>query len=115
MNEITQNDYIEACRRINPRLRALHVPRPILGVLAQLAAVVSALTTAALPLSPYRLRSSRPLFPFDVSAAHDRLGWTPKVGVRRALAAASPDRVAQLPMRYAQSAPTSPDRPRRFA
>jgi nucleoside-diphosphate-sugar epimerase len=37
------------------------------------------------PLTRYRVRSLRPLANFNVAAAHDRLGWTPRVGVQQGL------------------------------
>jgi 2-alkyl-3-oxoalkanoate reductase len=85
-NTLTQNDYIDACRRIaGPAVRALHVPQPVLMAAAMLAGLVTRVTKVNLPLSPYRLRSSRPLGPFDVRAAKERLGWAPRVGARRGL------------------------------
>jgi hypothetical protein len=46
---------------------------------------VSRITKVNLPLSYYRLRSSRPLGPFDCRAARETLGWTPRLGARKAL------------------------------
>jgi 2-alkyl-3-oxoalkanoate reductase len=37
------------------------------------------------PLTRYRVRSLRPLTNFDVAAARDVLGWTPRIGVRKGL------------------------------
>ena len=94
VNRVTQNDYIEACRRRVPSLRAMYVPGPVLMGVAALAGLVTRVTKVNLPISPYRLRSSRPLFPFDVRAARDLLAWTPRIGARRGLAAAASGRAA---------------------
>ncbi len=86
---LMQHDYIDACRRLaGPQLRVSYVPRPVLMAAAILAGVVSRLTKVHLPLSLYRLRSSRPLGPFDGRAAREVLGWTPRIGARRGLDAA---------------------------
>jgi nucleoside-diphosphate-sugar epimerase len=37
------------------------------------------------PLTRYRLRSIKGIRHFDCSAARDRLGWTPRTGVREGL------------------------------
>lgn len=87
---LTQNDYIEACRRIvGSKLRVSYVPGPVLMAAAILAGLVSRVTKVNLPLSPYRLRSSRPLGPFDGRAAKEVLGWTPRIGARRGLTEAA--------------------------
>ena len=94
-NTVTQNDYIEASRRvIGSRLRVSYVPSPVLMSLALVADVVSRLAKISLPLSRYRLRSSRPLGPFDCRAARDVLGWTPRIGGPGGLAhaAVAPER-----------------------
>jgi nucleoside-diphosphate-sugar epimerase len=82
---LTQHDYIDACRRlVGSKLRVSYIPGPVLMAAACLAGLVSRMTGRALPLSPYRLRSSRPLGPFDCRAAREALGWTPRIGARRA-------------------------------
>ena len=84
---VTQNDYIYACRRIvGSKLRVSYIPGPMLMAAAVVAGLVSRMTKVQLPLSPYRLQSSRPLGPFDCRAAKEVLGWTPRIGARRGLA-----------------------------
>jgi 2-alkyl-3-oxoalkanoate reductase len=39
------------------------------------------------PLTRYRVRSLRPLENFDLTAAQTVLGWQPRVGVERGMAA----------------------------
>jgi predicted dehydrogenase/nucleoside-diphosphate-sugar epimerase len=83
---MTQNEYIAACRRIlDSALRVSYVPGPVLTAAAVAAGLVSRITKVNLPLSYYRLRSSRPLGPFDCRAARETLGWTPRLGARKAL------------------------------
>ena len=61
----------------------MRVPGAVLMAAAVAANVVSRLTKIALPLSPYRLRSSLPLQNFDCRAAHEGLGWMPRIGTGR--------------------------------
>jgi predicted dehydrogenase/nucleoside-diphosphate-sugar epimerase len=98
VHALTQNDYIEASRSIvGAKLRVRHVPGPVLMAAAIAAGVVSRVTKIPLPLSPYRLRSSRPLGPFDCRAARDVLGWTPRHGPRDGVTyARSPQAVGVL-------------------
>lgn len=93
---VTQKDYIEACRRVlGPSLRAIYVPEWVLSAAALAAALMSRVTGLNLPLSPYRLKSSRPLGPFDCSAADRKLGWRPRIGARRGFEHALLPRAAQ--------------------
>ena len=39
----------------------------------------------SVPLSRYRIRSLKPLYPFDISAAERWLSWRPRVGTREGL------------------------------
>ena len=83
---VTQNDYIDACRRAaGAKLRVSYLPESVLMIAAALAGLVTRVTKVDLALSPYRLRSSRPLGPFEIRAARDILGWNPRVGARRGL------------------------------
>lgn len=83
---VTQKDYIETCRRLlGPSLKVVYAPKWVLSAAALAAGLVSRATGVALPLSPYRLKSSRPLGPFDCAAARERLGWKPRIGARKGL------------------------------
>jgi nucleoside-diphosphate-sugar epimerase/predicted dehydrogenase len=85
-DHVTQNDYIGACRTLlGDSLRVLYVPKAVLWAAAVMAASLSRITRIQLPLSPYRLRSSRPLGPFECTAARDVLGWRPRVGARHGI------------------------------
>jgi nucleoside-diphosphate-sugar epimerase len=78
---VTQNEYVAYCRRFfGNDLKVVYAPKPVMFLAALAADVVSKLTRVALPLSIYRLESSRPIHPFNVSAATRRLGWTPRIG-----------------------------------
>ncbi len=86
VNTLTQNDYIEACQEIAvSKIRVLRVPPAVLMAAAVAANLVSRVTKIALPLSPYRLRSSLPLQNFDCRAAQQGLGWTPRIGTASGL------------------------------
>jgi nucleoside-diphosphate-sugar epimerase len=102
IDDVTQNDYIEACRHVvGSKLRVRYVPGPVLMAAALVASLVSRVTRINLPLSPYRLQSSRPLGPFDCRAAREVLGWTPRIGARRGLEYASS---AQPPAEFSPEA-----------
>jgi nucleoside-diphosphate-sugar epimerase len=47
--------------------------------------ILGKLLRREVPLTRYRVRSLRPLANFDVSAARDGLGWTPRIGVEKGL------------------------------
>lgn len=82
---VTQNEYIDTCRKLNGKLKVTYVSPSVLMTVAWLAGVVSRITKVNLPLSPYRLRSSRPIGPFNCKAALAQLGWRPRVGARAGL------------------------------
>jgi nucleoside-diphosphate-sugar epimerase len=39
----------------------------------------------SVPLSRYKIRSLKPLAPFNVTAAENELGWKPRVGIAEGL------------------------------
>lgn len=82
---ITQKEYIERCLKAVPTLKVMYVPKPVLYAAALLADVVSRLTKVNLPLSRYRLASSRPLTPFNCAASTQGLGWKPATGSKAGL------------------------------
>ena len=45
----------------------------------------------SMPLTPYRVRSIRPLWPCDCSAAQKKLGWKPRVSIEQGMAATFPE------------------------
>jgi len=83
---VTQREYVAASRlRFGAAIRVRYVPRFLLMLAAYGVACLSRLLGRDLPLSPYRVRSLRPLSELDCSAAHNVLGWRPRIGVRRGL------------------------------
>lgn len=84
--KITQKEYIAACRRVpGSRVRDMYVPGSLLYFAGVACEVLAKVLGRGLPLSRYRVRSIRPLAPFDVSAAREGLGWTPQVGSREGM------------------------------
>ena len=83
---VTQRDWVAACRRrLGSAIRVHYVPRFLLMLAACGVACLGKLLGRDLPLSPYRVRSLRPLSDLDCSAAGALLGWRPRTGVRRGL------------------------------
>jgi len=83
---VTQKMYIKAAQRKHEGSnRVLYCPTPLALLLAAGVAVTARVLKRDLPLSVYRVRSLRPLWPCDCSAARARLKWKPRVGVREGL------------------------------
>lgn len=83
---VTQREYVTQCRRfLGDSLKVVYAPKVLLYAAAVAADVVSRMTGIALPLSKYRLQSSRPIYPFHVAAASQKLGWTPRIGTVQGL------------------------------
>jgi len=83
---ITQNEYAAIAQRSRPELvKPVRVPQWFLLLAAMGVEVLGAILKRSVPLTRYRVRSLRPLFPCDGSRAQTILGWTPRVGVRRGL------------------------------
>jgi 2-alkyl-3-oxoalkanoate reductase len=76
---ITQNEYLAACLRTE-MLRVHRVPVWILMILAFKIELLGKLIKRDVPLSRYKVRSLKPLGPFDVARARELLGWSPQVG-----------------------------------
>jgi predicted dehydrogenase/nucleoside-diphosphate-sugar epimerase len=78
---ITQNEYIEQCRTaLGTSLKVMHAPRAFLFAAGTALEILGKLLHRGVPLSRYRLRSIKELR-FDCSAAEDKLGWKPVIGV----------------------------------
>ena len=85
---VTQEQYLAACRRkLGDGLRLLHVPTWSFMLLATAVELLGAVLRRPVPLTRYRVRSLRPLDNFDLTAAQTVLGWQPRVGVERGMAA----------------------------
>lgn len=84
--EVRQNEYLEWClKRPGNEIRVRRVPFAILLAAAAAAELLARAAGRSAPLSVYRVRSLRPLWPCDVSRARELLGWEPRVGVREGL------------------------------
>ncbi len=81
---VTQNDYLTYARRTQP-LRIVRLPVWVLMILAFKIEILGKLLKRDVPLSRYKIRSLKPLGPFDVSRARDVLGWSPRVGTHEGL------------------------------
>lgn len=84
---ITRSQYLQAARAaLGPRLRTVRLPTFAFLGLSHGVALLGRLLKRAVPLTPYRVRSLRPLANFDMTKSRDELGWTPRVGVHAGLA-----------------------------
>lgn len=83
--EIRQNEYLKAAAPLLTGISVRRVPVPVLMLLAGGVEMLGAILKRNVPLSKYRIRSLKPLWPFDTSKAEELLGWKPLVGVREGL------------------------------
>jgi nucleoside-diphosphate-sugar epimerase/predicted dehydrogenase len=74
---MSQNDYLQWCGPALASVRVYRIPVWILMVAATMVEALSKLLKRDPPLSRHRVRSLRPLWPFDNTAATERLGWNP--------------------------------------
>lgn len=82
---VNQNEYLTAAAPALGKIKVRRVPVPILMLLASGVEALGAVLKKNVPLSKYRIRSLKPLWPFDVSKAEKLLGWKPLVGSREGL------------------------------
>jgi nucleoside-diphosphate-sugar epimerase len=82
---ITQREYIRYIQSHDRTVKAWFVPQPLLILAAMAFESLGSLLKRHMPLSRYRIRSIRPLCNFDITAARERLGWTPRVGIQEGL------------------------------
>jgi nucleoside-diphosphate-sugar epimerase len=78
---IDQNQYLTVCRR----KKVIRMPVWMFMVLAFLVELLGKILKRGVPLSRYRVRSLRPLYPFDLTAAATLLNWRPRVGASEGL------------------------------
>jgi predicted dehydrogenase/nucleoside-diphosphate-sugar epimerase len=81
---VTQNDYLRAAGRTQV-LRVSRTPVWVLLVLAFKIELLGMMMKRDVPLSRYKIRSLRPLWPFDIAKAREVLGWSPRVGTTEGL------------------------------
>jgi nucleoside-diphosphate-sugar epimerase len=83
---VTQNQYLEAARgALAGKAKVRRVPVPVLMLMATGIEMLGSLLKRSVPLTRYRIRSLKPLDPFDVSKAKELLGWKPAVGTMEGL------------------------------
>jgi predicted dehydrogenase/nucleoside-diphosphate-sugar epimerase len=81
---ITQNEYLRHCKSVEG-LRVHRVPVWILMLGSTGVEILGEMLKREVPLTRYRIRSLKPLSPFDVTKARNLLGWAPHVGVDEGL------------------------------
>jgi predicted dehydrogenase/nucleoside-diphosphate-sugar epimerase len=81
---VTQNDYLAFAGRTRA-LRVTRMPVWMLIILAFKIEILGKILKREVPLSRYKIRSLRPLWPFDTTKAREALGWAPKVGTLEGL------------------------------
>ena len=85
-DSVDRTAYLRRCKaKLGASLKTLWVPQWVFLCLAIGVELLGKVLKRDVPLTRYRVRSLRPLANFDVSAARDVLGWTPRVGVKRGL------------------------------
>lgn len=83
---VDRSEYLRRCKRgLGAKLKLMWMPQWVFMCLAIGVELLGKVLKRDVPLTRYRVRSLRPLTNFDVAAARDVLGWTPKVGVRKGL------------------------------
>jgi nucleoside-diphosphate-sugar epimerase len=82
---ITQNEYLERQRIALGKTRIWKVPAALLMAAGVGFELLGKAIKRSPPLSRYKIRSLKPLYPFDVSTAEELLGWRPRVGVEDGL------------------------------
>jgi nucleoside-diphosphate-sugar epimerase/predicted dehydrogenase len=83
--EVRQNEYLRAAAPALTGIKIRRVPVPVLMLLASGVELLGAILKRSVPLTRYRIRSLKPLWPFDTNKAEELLGWRPAVGVREGL------------------------------
>jgi 2-alkyl-3-oxoalkanoate reductase len=82
---VEQNEYLRQARPALGNKPVWRVPVFILMTAAMGIELLGVMLKRSVPLSRYRIRSLKPLYPFDVSAAVRWLDWKPRVGTREGL------------------------------
>ncbi len=81
---ITQNEYL-GYQRAALGIKATKLPLWFLMMAGAGIEMLGRALKRGVPLSRYKIRSLKPLYPFDVTAAEKLLGWKPRVGLGEGL------------------------------
>ncbi len=76
---VTQNDYLAYAKRTQT-LRITYLPVWVMMFLAFKIEILGKVMKRDVPLSRYKIKSLKPLYPFDGARAREMLNWEPKVG-----------------------------------
>jgi nucleoside-diphosphate-sugar epimerase len=82
---VRQNEYLQYAAPALSGIRVRRVPVPVLMLLASGVELLGRILKRSVPLTRYRIRSLKPLWPFDTAKAESLLGWKPAVGVREGM------------------------------
>jgi len=82
---VDHNQYLRRCRTALGGTPIHRVPVVLLAIAAAGIELLGKILKRGVPLSRYRIRSLKPLSPFDVSHAQRILGWQPRIGVEEGL------------------------------
>jgi predicted dehydrogenase/nucleoside-diphosphate-sugar epimerase len=82
---VDQNEYLKRCRPALGKTPVIKAPVFLLMMAAYMIELLGKVLKRNVPLSRYKIRSLKPLYPFDVSRAEKVLGWKPRVGVHKGL------------------------------
>jgi len=83
---LSDMNVVEAMELLKSRLGKVKTNAEFLMTMALGIEVLSKIVKRDLPLSIYRIRSLKPLWPFETTRARQVLGWKPAVGVQEGLA-----------------------------
>lgn len=83
--KIVQNEYLKQAKPALGKTGIVRFPLPLFMLAGMGIEMLGAALKRGVPLSRYKIRSLKPLAPFDVTAAGELLGWKPAVGVAEGL------------------------------
>jgi nucleoside-diphosphate-sugar epimerase len=83
---VDQNEYLQAAKKNALKgTPVMRVPLWLFMLLGRGVETLGKILKRGVPLTTYRVRSLKPLYPFDVSVAEKVLGWKPAVGTKEGL------------------------------